>query len=104
MKLTKFCLTKRKGDNMTHSVNDDLLDDLDDDNEVLISEIFDDSDEEPWILIFEICSDEYSEDDLGGDEALKCVSEKILKRLLKSVLKTRIFDVKKKLVIPDYRK
>lgn len=104
MRLIKFSQMRKKEGSMMLSANDDLHDDSEDDHEVLISEIFDDSDEEPWILIFEICSDEYSEDDLGGDEALKCVSEKILKRLLKSVLKTRIFDVKKKLVIPDYRK
>ena len=33
---------RKKDDNMMHSVNDDSLDDLDDDNEVLILEISDD--------------------------------------------------------------
>jgi hypothetical protein len=63
-----------------HSVNDDLLGDLDDDNEVLISEISEDSVdlviEKVWTLIFEICSDEYSEDDSDDDE-LKFVNERI---------------------------
>ena len=40
---------------MMHFANEDLLDDLDDDNEVLISEIFDDSVdlevEKEWISI-----------------------------------------------------
>ena len=43
---------------MMHSVNDDLLGDLDEDNEVLISEISEDSVdlviEKVWILILEI--------------------------------------------------
>ena len=80
MKLIKFYQTKRKGDNMMHSVNDDLLDDWGDDNEVLISEIFEDLEdlviEKVWILIFEICLDESFEVDLDDDEA-KFVNEKI---------------------------
>ena len=75
---------KRKGDNMMHSVNDDLLGDLDEDNEVLIFEISEDSVdlviEEVWILIFETCLDEYLEDDSDDDE-LKFVNERIWKRL-----------------------
>jgi len=63
-----------------HSVNEDLLDDLDDDNEVLISEIFEDSVdlviEKVWILILGICFDESFEVDLD-DEGRKFVSEKI---------------------------
>jgi hypothetical protein len=55
MKLIKFSLMKKRGDSMMHSVNEDLREDFDDDNEVLILEIFDDSEdfevEKEWILI-----------------------------------------------------
>jgi hypothetical protein len=93
---------KRKDDNMTHSVNDDLLDDLDDDNEDSILVIFDDlvdlEIEKGWILIWEICSDDFLDEDSDDDER-KCVNEKISKRLSKLVLKIHICDVKRKLVI-----
>jgi hypothetical protein len=91
---------RKKDDNMMHSVNDDLLDDLaDDDNEDLILEDSHDLEiEHEWISIYEICLDEFSEDDLGDDEA-KSVNERTSKRLLKLVLKIHICDVKRKLVI-----
>jgi hypothetical protein len=78
MKLTKFSQTRKKDDNMTHSVNDDLQGDLvDDDNEDLISEAFHDLEmEQELILIYEICLGEFSDDDLV-DEKQKFVNEKI---------------------------
>ncbi|MBO7094884.1 hypothetical protein J6V86_01550 [bacterium] len=65
---------------MMHSVNDDSLDDSDDDNEVLISEILEDLVgsviEKVWILILGICYEEYFEVDFD-DEEQKYVSERI---------------------------
>jgi hypothetical protein len=91
---------------MMHFANEDLLDDLDDETEDLILEISEDlvdlDDENEWILILEICLDEYSGDDL--DDEVKFVNEKISKRLLKSVLRIRIYDVKRKLLIQDSKR
>jgi hypothetical protein len=42
----------------------------------------------------------YSEVDLD-DEEVKCVNEKILKKLLKLALRIHIFDVKRKSVIRE---
>jgi hypothetical protein len=71
---------RKKGDNMMLSVNDDLLDDFDDDNEVLILEIFEDlADlviEKVWILILEICYEGYLGDD-SVVEGRKYVNEMI---------------------------
>ena len=91
MKLTKFCPMKRKDDNMMLFVSDDLREDLEVEREGLIFEVFRDLEIEvgEWILIWEI----YLEDSLGedsDDEVLRCVSEKISKRLSKSVLKIHI--------------
>jgi hypothetical protein len=80
MKLTKFYLMKRKGDNMMHSVNDDLLEGSEDEMEVLIFEISDDSEGELLILIFEIYLVESSEEDLV-DEEVRYTNEKISKKL-----------------------
>ena len=68
---------KRKDLNMMLFVNDDLLDDLVEVDEALISVDFDDFEiEQVWILIFEIYFDEYFDDDLA-DEELRLESEKI---------------------------
>ena len=93
---------RKKDDNMMHSVNEDLLDDLDDDSEDSILEDFHDLEvvSDDLILIFEICLDECSEDDLD-DEDQESVNEKISKRLSKSALKTHIFDVKRKSAIRE---
>ena len=82
-----------------HSVNDDLLDDLvDDDNEDLILEDSHDLEiEREWISICEIYSEDFLDDDLDEDE-VKYVNEKISKRLSKSALRIHIYDVKRKLV------
>ena len=85
MKLIRFCLMIKKDDNMMHSVNDDLRDDLVEvDSDDLILEIFDDledlDDESEWILISEICYDESFDDDLDDEEA-KYVNDEISKRL-----------------------
>ncbi len=80
MRLIKFCQMRKRGDYMMHSVNDDSLDDFDDDNEVLISEILEDLVgsviEKVWILILGICYEEYFEVDFD-DEEQKYVSERI---------------------------
>jgi uncharacterized protein YqeY len=76
---------RKKDDSMMLFVNDDSQDDLadDDDNEGLILEDFHDLEiEHEWISIYEIYLDEFSEEDLGEDE-VKSVNEKILKRLSK---------------------
>jgi len=86
---------KRKDDSMMLFVSDDSLDDSDDDNEDLILVILDDSEPEVWILIWEICLDDSSGEDSGDDE-LRCVNERISKKLLKSALKIHIYDVKRK--------
>jgi hypothetical protein len=91
---------RKKGDNMMLSVNDDLLDDSDEeDNEDLILVDFHDLGiEREWISICEIYSEDFLDDDLDEDE-VKYVNEKISKRLSKLVLKIHICDVKRKLVI-----
>ena len=71
---------KRKDDSMMLSVNDDLREDLDDDSEVLISEILGDLLDEQLILILGIYLVEYFEVD-SDDEEVKYVNEKILKKL-----------------------
>jgi hypothetical protein len=91
---------KRKDDNMMLFVNEDLLDDLDeDDNDDLILVDFHDLEiEREWISICEIYSEDFLDEDSDEDE-VKFVNEKISKRLLKSVLKIHICDVKRKSVI-----
>ena len=68
MKLTKFCPTKRKDDNMMLFVSDDLREDLEVEHEGLIFEVFRDLEIEvdEWILIWEI----YLEDSLGEDNEI----------------------------------
>jgi hypothetical protein len=84
---------RKKDDNMMLFVSDDLQGDLGDDNEDLIFEILDDLvglvEGNEWISIWEIYCDDFLGDDLGEDEQ-RYVSEKILKKLSKSVLKIRI--------------
>ena len=72
MKLIRFCLMKRKGDNTMHSVNDDSLDDLvEGDSEDLILEDFRDLEiEREWISIYEIYLDEFFEDDSDEDDEI----------------------------------
>jgi hypothetical protein len=101
MKLTKFSQMKKRDDSMMLFVNDDLLDDLDEGSEDLISEVFRDLEiEQEWILIYEIYFEGSLDDDLDDDEA-KFVNEKTSKKLLRSVLKIHTFDVRRKLVIQE---
>ena len=66
---------------MMLSVNDDLREDLEDDNDDLIFEVSRDLEiEREWILIYEIWLDEYSGDDFD-DEGQRFVNERISKRL-----------------------
>ena len=75
---------------MMHSVNDDVLDDLveDDNDDLILDDSHDLETEREWISIYEICCDEFLDEDF--DDEAKFVNEKISKRLSKLVLKIHI--------------
>ena len=77
MRLIRFCLMRKKDDNMMHSVNDDLLDDLveDDNDDLILDDSHDLEIEREWISICEICLEDFLDEDSDEDE-VKSVNEK----------------------------